>query len=132
MAGWLGAAADLPCVAADAPPYDGSSWPRAPGLIGLEEQPVSDLADLEEPPVAQPEHDVSGSTEDPGDLDLPASLRIGVMGTFTVNGAPAALQPAQSQLILALALNRHDGPSNAPLCHLLPADPDHPKPTHSP
>ncbi len=124
-------AADLRDVAADAPPYDGSSWPPAPGLIGLEEPPVSDLADLEEPPVAQPEHDVSGSTEDPGDLDLPASLRIGVMGTFTVNGAPAALQPAQSQLILALALNGHDGLSNAQLCHLLGADPDHPKPSDS-
>src|SRR5258708_14482498 len=53
------------------------------------------------------------------------------MGTFTVNGAPAALQPAQSQLILALALNGQDGLSNAQLCYLLGADPDHPKPSDS-
>ena len=58
-------------------------------------------------------------------------LRIGVLGTFTVNGAPAALQPAQSQLILALALNGRDGLSNAQLCYLLGADPDHPKPSDS-
>jgi DNA-binding SARP family transcriptional activator len=54
-----------------------------------------------------------------------------VLGTFTVNGAPAALQPAQSQLILALALNGRDGLSNAQLCYLLGADPDHPKPSDS-
>ena len=63
--------------------------------------------------------------------DEGASLRIGVLGTFTVNGAPAALQPAQSQLILALALNGRDGLSNAQLCYLLGADPDHPKPSDS-
>ena len=59
------------------------------------------------------------------------SPRIGVLGTFTVNAAPAALQPAQSQLILALALNGQDGLSNAQLCYLLGADPDHPKPSDS-
>ena len=67
---------------------------------------------------------------DGGDRREPA-LRIGVIGTFTVNGAPAALQPAQSQLILALALNGRAGLSNAQLCYLLGPDPDHPKPSDS-
>ena len=60
-----------------------------------------------------------------------ATLRVGVLGTFTVNGAPAALLPAQSQLVLALALNGSGGLSNQQLCYLLGADPDHPKPTDS-
>jgi DNA-binding SARP family transcriptional activator len=60
-----------------------------------------------------------------------AALRVGVLGTFTINGAPAALQPAQSQLVLALALNASEGLSNAQLCYLLGADPDHPKPSDS-
>ena len=54
-----------------------------------------------------------------------------MLGTFTVNGAPAALLPAQSQLVLALALNGSGGLSNQQLCYLLGADPDHPKPTDS-
>ena len=56
---------------------------------------------------------------------------MGVLGTFTINGSPAALLPAQSQLVLALALNGADGLSNQQLCYLLGADPDHPKPTDS-
>jgi DNA-binding SARP family transcriptional activator len=60
-----------------------------------------------------------------------ATLRVGVLGTFTVNGSPAALLPAQSQLVLALALNGPSGLSNQQLCYLLGADPDHPKPTDS-
>jgi DNA-binding SARP family transcriptional activator len=60
-----------------------------------------------------------------------ATLRIGVLGSFTINGAPAALLPAQSQLVLALALNGQDGLSNQQLCYLLGADPDHPRPSDS-
>jgi DNA-binding SARP family transcriptional activator len=117
-------AADLDDVPPGAPPYDGSSWPPAPELIGLQEPPPGD-----EPPEApsdrpDPPGPADEQSEEPG-------LRIGVMGTFTVNGAPAALQPAQSQLILALALNGRDGLSNAQLCYLLGADPDHPKPSDS-
>jgi DNA-binding SARP family transcriptional activator len=117
-------AADLSDVAADVPPYDGSSWPPAPGLVGLQEPPAA-----EEPPDARSDQpDPPRRGDDPGQEP---GLRIGVMGTFTVNGAPAALQPAQSQLILALALNGRDGLSNAQLCYLLGADPDHPKPSDS-
>jgi DNA-binding SARP family transcriptional activator len=127
LASLFATAADLRDIAADEPPYDGSSWPPAPGLIGLEEPPAPDPADLEEPPAPE----IPGAAGDPDDPDQPASLRIGVLGTFTVNGAPAALQPAQSQLILALALNGQDGLSNGQLCYLLGADPDHPKPSDS-
>jgi DNA-binding SARP family transcriptional activator len=130
LASLFATAADLRDIAADEPPYDGSSWPPAPGLIGLQEPPPPDSADLAEPPAAPPEHDIPGAPELPDDPG-PASLRIGVLGAFTVNGAPAALQPAQSQLILALALNGQDGLSNAQLCYLLGADPDHPKPSDS-
>jgi DNA-binding SARP family transcriptional activator len=58
-------------------------------------------------------------------------LRIGILGSFTVNGAAGALLPAQSQLILALALNGPVGLSNPQLGYLLGADPDHPKPSDS-
>jgi DNA-binding SARP family transcriptional activator len=54
-------------------------------------------------------------------------LRIGILGSFTINGASGALLPAQSQLILALALNGPVGLSNPQLGYLLGADPDHPK-----
>src|ERR1700733_7858150 len=60
-----------------------------------------------------------------------AALLIGVLGTFTINGAPAALKPAQSQLLLSLALNGDEGMSSARMCYLLGADPDHPKPGDS-
>lgn len=62
------------------------------------------------------------------EADTPAlaSLRIGVLGTFTINGAPPALQPDQNQLILALALNGRAGLPDDRLCHLLGADPDNP------
>jgi DNA-binding SARP family transcriptional activator len=118
LASLFATAADTRDVPADQPPYDGSSWPPAPGLVGLEEPPDPDPA----PP---------GLDDQADSTDEEASLRIGVLGTFTVNGAPAALQPAQSQLILALALNGRDGLSNAQLCCLLGADPDHPKPSDS-
>ena len=60
-----------------------------------------------------------------------SALLIGVLGTFTINGAPAALKPAQSQLLLSLALNGDEGMSSARMCYLLGADPDHPKPGDS-
>ena len=48
-------------------------------------------------------------------------LHIGVLGPLTVNGQAGALVPAQSQLIVALALNR-GGLSNGQLRGLLGAD----------
>jgi DNA-binding SARP family transcriptional activator len=139
-------AADLNDVAPDEPPYDGSSWPPAPELIGLEKPPDDEPsaddeppADEGPPPAGEPQQadEPSGIRASgwapPGSDDAAgeAGLRIGVLGAFTVNGAPAALQPAQSQLVLALALNGRDGLSNAQLCYLLGADPDHPKPSDS-
>ncbi len=120
LASLFATAADQHDVAADEPPYDGSSWPPDPGLAGLQEPPEELPGDDDAPA------DLAEDDEDDG-----PSLRIGVMGTFTINGAPAALQPAQGQLILALALNGSDGLSNAQLCYLLGADPDHPKPSDS-
>ena len=58
------------------------------------------------------------------------SLRIGVLGSLTINGQAGALVPAQSQLIVALALHR-DGLPNKKLRTLLGADSDHPKPADS-
>ncbi len=59
------------------------------------------------------------------------SLRIGVLGQLTINGQPGALLPAQTQLIVALALNREGGLPNRELCQLLGADSSHPKPADS-
>jgi DNA-binding SARP family transcriptional activator len=154
LASLFATAADLQDVPADQPPYDGSSWPPAAGLIGLVEPPHPDLdpapVTLDDPGLAPPapwrapgedspgapseppgQPDLAGPAGPAGDADQETGLRIGVLGAFTVNGAPAALQPAQSQLILALALNGRDGLSNAQLCYLLGADPDHPKPSDS-
>jgi DNA-binding SARP family transcriptional activator len=60
-----------------------------------------------------------------------SELAIGVLGTLTINGAPAALKPAQGQLLLSLALNGDEGLSSARMCDLLGPDPDHPKPGDS-
>jgi DNA-binding SARP family transcriptional activator len=74
----------------------------------------------------------SGEPETAADSLAPAGLlRIGILGPFTINGASGALLPAQSQLILALALNGSVGLSNPQLGYLLGADPDHPKPSDS-
>jgi DNA-binding SARP family transcriptional activator len=58
------------------------------------------------------------------------SLRICMLGSLTVNGQAGALVPAQSQLIVALALNRN-GLSNRQLRRLLGADAGHPRPADS-
>jgi hypothetical protein len=57
-------------------------------------------------------------------------LRIGVLGTLTINGQAGALVPAQSQLIVALA-QHPGGLSNSRLRTLLGADAVHPKPADS-
>ncbi len=57
-------------------------------------------------------------------------LRIGLLGALTVNGQAGALVPAQSQLIVALALHR-EGLPNRRLRVLLGADSAHPKPPDS-
>jgi DNA-binding SARP family transcriptional activator len=103
-----------PGLAADTgtgPPGRAAAGPDAPGLRG---------------PSAEPGRG--------GPAAVPASagtLRIGILGSFTINGTSGALLPAQSQLILALTLNGPVGLSNPQLCYLLGADPDHPKPSDS-
>jgi DNA-binding SARP family transcriptional activator len=96
------------------PPATGQ--PRTPG------PPLSLVTNQQEPPAAS-RPDAAESEQQ--------NLRIGVLGTFTINGQPGSLLPAQSQLVLALALNGSSGLSNQQLCYLLGADPDHPKPSDS-
>ena len=131
LASLFATAADLQDVPPDEPPYGRWSWPPAPGLAGLQEPPDG----AGEPGLAGVQEEASEllGHEDPPEAaaDAPPILRIGVMGAFTINGAPAALQPAQSQLVLALALNGQEGLSNGQLCYLLGPDPDHPKPSDS-
>jgi len=79
------------------------------------------LAELEDLEVASAREEASAE----------ASLRIGVLGPLTINGQPGALLPAQTQLIVALALHREGGLPNRELCQLLGADADHAKPADS-
>ncbi|HYK32311.1 MAG TPA: bacterial transcriptional activator domain-containing protein [Streptosporangiaceae bacterium] len=65
------------------------------------------------------------------DPPRPVSLRIGVLGQLTINGQPGALLPAQTQLIVALALHGEAGLFGKQLCELLGSDADHPKPADS-
>lgn len=58
-------------------------------------------------------------------------LRIGLLGTFTINGRPGALRPAQGQLLVALALRGREGAPNQRLCELLGDGPDDPRPSAS-
>jgi DNA-binding SARP family transcriptional activator len=170
-------------VAADAPPYDGSSWPvplGSPAVLELADDELAAGWEAEAPaagweaeaPAAGWEAEASAASlpdpdqaaeqaeyqaaehveyqaaehveyqaaeqvadpaaEQPADSDAgQPSLRIGILGTLTINGTPGALLPAQSQLVLALAVSGQSGLSNRQLCYLLGADPDHPKPTDS-
>jgi len=61
---------------------------------------------------------------------LAGRLSIGVLGPLTMNGRAGALTPAQSQLIVLLALHP-DGLTNSELRILLSADSAHPKPAGS-
>jgi DNA-binding SARP family transcriptional activator len=121
-------------VAGDSPPgrAEGSGRPLSPdpasdgGRAGPARPGRPDAAG----PAASRAGEGAGQTASPPAPDR-ASLRIGILGSFTVNGSSGALLPAQSQLILALALNSPVGLSNAQLGTLLGADPDHPKPSDS-
>src|SRR6266536_2774517 len=101
---------------------------------GLDDDALSGLLDdigpgPDEDPLTGPLADTGPAPEA---ARTPAGeLRIGILGSFTVNGAAGALLPAQSQLILALALNGPVGLSNPQLGYLLGADPDHLKPSDS-
>jgi len=54
-----------------------------------------------------------------------AGLRIGILGTYVINGRPAAPRPAHGELLLVLAL-APDGLDNDRLRYCLGDDPDHP------
>ncbi len=123
----------------DAEPGPGLDEDALSGLLddispGLDDDTLSGLLDDIGPgPGEDPR---TGPLADTGPAPAAArtpagELRIGILGSFTVNGAAGALLPAQSQLILALALNGPVGLSNPQLGYLLGADPDHPKPSDS-
>jgi len=108
-----------------APAYAGWQLPPVDG----EQSPLADAASVPDASwrrASAPEEPEPGAAADPA-----AALRIGLLGTLTVNGQPGALLPAQSQLIVAVALNGREGMSNRQLCYLLGADPDHPRPPDS-
>jgi DNA-binding SARP family transcriptional activator len=111
--------ADLP--AADQSPGEGDSLPgEADSLSGEGDWLTS------------AERSVPGQASDDGGQgglpDPEASLRIRVLGPFSVAGSAEPLQPKQAELVLALALAAPAGLSNSALCSLLGADADHPKP----
>jgi DNA-binding SARP family transcriptional activator len=83
------------------------------------------------PPAAEPGPPPAAELAEPGEQPQSAGLRIGVLGQLTINGQPGALLPAQTQLILALALNQPGGLPGRQLCRLLGADAQHPKPADS-
>jgi DNA-binding SARP family transcriptional activator len=58
-------------------------------------------------------------------------LRVEALGPLHINGQPAGLTPARSQLIVALALAGRTGLANSRLCRLLGPDCDHPRPSDS-
>jgi DNA-binding SARP family transcriptional activator len=91
------------------------------------------LADpvLTDPVLADPVLTVAQDPPCPLTAEPSPPLLIGILGTFTINGVPAALKPAQGQLLLSLALNGDEGLSSARMCDLLGPDPDHPKPGDS-
>ena len=93
--------------------------------------PVQTAVEVPPPLLAVPLRTAAEAPPPPLVAAPSAALLIGVLGTFTINGAPAALKPAQSQLLLSLALNGDEGMSSARMCYLLGADPDHPKPGDS-
>ena len=109
---------------------------RSPALPGTAVGAASEwlTAPVQTAAPVQTTASVQTAAQDPPPLLATApspALLIGVLGTFTINGAPAALKPAQSQLLLSLALNGDEGMSSARMCYLLGADPDHPKPGDS-
>jgi DNA-binding SARP family transcriptional activator len=78
-----------------------------------------------------PGHRAAPDASRPTDQPRSAILRIGVLGQLTINGQPGALLPAQTQLIVALALHGEAGLLGKQLCQLLGSDADHPKPPDS-
>jgi len=114
-------AALLPALHADQLPA-GASVLELSHAQGQRQDVVSTLL-----PAHRPAPDVRRVPSQP----RPASLRIGVLGQLTINGQPGALLPAQTQLIVALALHSEAGLLGKQLCELLGSDADHPKPADS-
>ena len=127
---WLAASAQTagedPPLPLAAPVQTAAEAPPSPLAV-----PVQTVAQGPPYPLTAPVQTAADAPPSPLTAAPSAALLIGVLGTFTINGAPAALKPAQSQLLLSLALNGDEGMSSARMCYLLGADPDHPKPGDS-
>jgi DNA-binding SARP family transcriptional activator len=134
LAGWLAdrsqnvhsrAALDLATLAGErTAPESARLMPgetaRCPWQYGRQDGPITGQAD----------GSGAGTAQYQGQHCRAPGLRIGLLGSLTVNGHAGALVPAQSQLIVALALNRN-GLSNRQLRSLLSADAGYPKPADS-
>ncbi len=127
LASMFTVAAEEADVAPGAPPYDGCRWP---------------------PPVPADTGEAPGGDPGPGDDPMPGdgepasgpvpsgpvpsggwqALRVGMLGSLTINGSPALLPPQPASLLLLLALGGPDGLSGPELRYLLGADPGHPRP----
>ena len=103
----------------------------APVSVAIEPavRPAVPVAVVARPAIGPAEPDLVTSRA--ADQPRPASLRVGVLGQLTINGQPGALLPAQTQLIVALALHGETGLLGKQLCELLGSDADHPKPADS-
>lgn len=120
-------AGTLPAAALEAT-ADGT--PNRASNVAADAKPAV-MADAKPTVAADPTPAVTAEAAAGTAAEATACLRIGVLGTLTINGLPAGLLPAQGQLVVALAINGRDGLSNRQLCHLLGADPDHSRPPDS-
>ena len=129
---WTGRARAWPSCATPAP-AQARAWPvrHAPATRTARPAPAGSPAATDRAGPARPAPAASAPVPPAAAAPRqPASLRIGVLGSLTINGQAGALLPAQSQLIVSLALHPA-GLSNRQLRILLGADPAHPKPTDS-
>ncbi len=124
-AAWPLAGAALPVSLVAAPPGASPASRNAPARSSVPPPPSRRGAQHS---IAADEPGRSGAVA-PAPGERPR-LRISVLGSLTVNGHAGALVPAQSQLIVALALNQA-GLGNRQLRGMLGADAAHPKPADS-
>ncbi len=128
-----GAPESVPCaeprlVPSRQAPAMPAGQPRRPADQAAPAEPQAAEPDAAESQAAEPQAAEPQATEPAGARQ--PRLHIGLLGSLTVNGQAGALVPAQSQLIVVLALNRN-GLHNNQLRTLLGADPRHPKPADS-
>lgn len=141
LASMFAVAAEEADVSPGAPPYDGSRWPPlaqavSGGAADGGQAPGADLPADDEPPGDEPGPGVGSPGAIGAEPDGPAAasgggwsaLRVGILGTLTINGTPGLLPPPQTSLVVLLALSGPAGLSSRELRYLLGADPGRPRP----